>query len=617
MTGRRWACAVALAAAVTGVQAQTLANALEAAARHDPMFQAARAELDASRQLLPIARAARLPSVTATVSDAKIDGTREVPGPLGAVRSSLDYRSPNYALSVRVPLLNAEAWHRERGAQARVEQAEQIFRARRLELLDRTATAWLNLRKAEQLLALAAEPVRAAAAQAEQARNQLAAGEATRMDVAEAQAALAQAAALEAAARSAVTLARLGLEQLMGPSTPSASTPASAVPPDLPPTWPGLNESVQEVIARAKASHPTLAARRQAVVAAATDIRRNEAGHLPRADLVLSASSSRSDSLSTLNQAVNQRVLSAQLNLPLYSGGGVLASVAQATAELRRAEAELAIRTTNVSSLAEQVRAARDRFEVGEVTRTDVAQAEARFAGAEAGLAAARARLDSARAAYEQLVGRPPVQLAEPPPVPSLPADLEAAIAQARSGNPDILAARAAASAAEEAVGVARSELSPRLALSATAGLQETYSDATFRDTNMGLTAQLSVPIYSGGLLASKTREARLRADQSRYEAMAAERAVSARTAAAWHALLAARQAIAASRARVAAAETALDGAQQELAVGTRITLDVLDQESELLEARLGLVDAQRSEYVAAHELLAAMGGLTLESVGR
>jgi len=160
--------------------------------------------------------------------------------------------------------------------------------------------------------------------------------------VAEAQAALAQAAALEAAARSAVTLARLGLEQLMGPSTPSASTPASAVPPDLPPTWPGLNESVQEVIARAKASHPTLAARRQAVVAAATDIRRNEAGHLPRADLVLSASSSRSDSLSTLNQAVNQRVLSAQLNLPLYSGGGVLASVAQATAELRRAEAELA-----------------------------------------------------------------------------------------------------------------------------------------------------------------------------------------------------------------------------------------------------------------------------------
>jgi len=326
----------------------------------------------------------------------------------------------------------------------------------------------------------------------------------------------------------------------------------------------------------------------------------------------------------------------------LYAGGGLRAQERQARAgaeassgrlrsfeqelivdvvaifmDVRRAEAELAIRTTNVSSLAEQVRAARDRFEVGEVTRTDVAQAEARFAGAEAGLAAARARLDSARAAYEQLVGRPPVQLAEPPPVPSLPADLEAAIAQARSGNPDILAARAAASAAEEAVGVARSELSPRLALSATAGLQETYSDATFRDTNMGLTAQLSVPIYSGGLLASKTREARLRADQSRYEAMAAERAVSARTAAAWHALLAARQAIAASRARVAAAETALDGAQQELAVGTRITLDVLDQESELLEARLGLVDAQRSEYVAAHELLAAMGGLTLESVGR
>jgi outer membrane protein TolC len=211
MSSARWACAGVLAAAFAGVQAQTLSAALEGAARYDPVFQAARAELDASRQLLPIARAARLPSVSATFSDAKVDGSREVPGPLGAVRSDLDYRSPNYALSVRVPLLNPEAWHRERGAQARVEQAEQVFRARRLELLDRTATAWLNLRRAEQLAALAAEPVRAAAALAELARNQFAAGEATRVDVADAQAALAQATALEAAAHSAVALARLAL----------------------------------------------------------------------------------------------------------------------------------------------------------------------------------------------------------------------------------------------------------------------------------------------------------------------------------------------------------------------------------------------------------------------
>lgn len=349
MSWTRWACAGAFAAAFGGVQAQTLAATLEAASRHDPQFQAARAELEAAQQLLPLARAARLPSVSATVADAKVDGTRETPGLLGPVRSSLDYRSPNYALNVRIPLLNPEAWHRERGAQARVEQAEQVFKARLLELLDRTATAWLNLHRAERLAALAAEPTQAAAAVAEQARNQLTAGETAQTDVADAQAALAQATALEASARSAVALARLALDQLLGgpgQSTADASPPAAAstpgaARPDLPASWPGMNESVQEAIARAKASHPALAARRQAVLAAAADIRRNEAGHLPRADLVLSASTSRNESLSTLNQAVNQRVLSAQLNLPLYSGGQVVASVAQAAAELRRAEAEL------------------------------------------------------------------------------------------------------------------------------------------------------------------------------------------------------------------------------------------------------------------------------------
>jgi outer membrane protein len=285
--------------------------------------------------------------------------------------------------------------------------------------------------------------------------------------------------------------------------------------------------------------------------------------------------------------------------------------------DVRRAEEEVRIRMANVASLGEQVRAARDRFEVGEVTRTDVAQAEARFAGAEAGVAAARARLDSARAVYQQLVGRPPVQLAEPPALPGLPAGLEAALARARAVNPELLAARAAADAAGEGVAAAQGELRPKLALSAAAGLQETYNDDTFRDANVGLTAQLSIPIYTGGLAASKTREARLRADQARFDVYAVLHAVEARTTASWHTLVASRQAIAASQARVAAAETALAGAQEELAVGTRITLDVLDQESELLEARLGLVDAQRSEYVAAHELLAAMGELSLESIGR
>lgn len=343
MRGARWAAAALAAAGWTSAGAQTLVAAFESAARHDPAFHAARAELDAARQLLPIARAARLPSVNASISDAKVEGTREVPGLLGPSRSGLDYRSPNYAFSIRIPVLNAEALHGESLARAQVQQAEHVFRARRLELWDRTATAWLSLRKAEQLAALAAAPVQAAASLAEQSRGRLGAGETTRMDVADAEAALAQALALEGRARSAVAIARLTLEQLIGGPTLPQRSPTAGEPLSAPSAaWPGTDEPIESAVQRAKASHPAVSARRQGVAAAAAAVRRNEAGHLPRADLVLSASTARNDSVSTLNQAISQRVFSAQLNLPLYSGGQVLASVARASAELRQAEAELA-----------------------------------------------------------------------------------------------------------------------------------------------------------------------------------------------------------------------------------------------------------------------------------
>ena len=118
--------------------------------------------------------------------------------------------------------------------------------------------------------------------------------------------------------------------------------------------------------------------------------------------------------------------------------------------------------------------------------------------------------------------------------------------------------------------------------------MQETYQDQSFRDTNLGLSAELSIPLYQGGLLNSRTRQARLESDRARYNRMSVERDVTAQVTSAWHTVIAAREAIAASISQVDAAEVALEGAEQELAVGTRITLDVLDQERELLEARLG-----------------------------
>ncbi len=283
--------------------------------------------------------------------------------------------------------------------------------------------------------------------------------------------------------------------------------------------------------------------------------------------------------------------------------------------DVRYAESELAIRETNVDALREQVRAARDRFEVGDVTRTDVAQAEAREAAAQAELAAARSRLARVRALYEQVVGLPPVQLAAPPPAPTLPGTLEQALAIARTANPNIVAAKAREVQGERSVDVAKGRLGPKLDLVGTAGLIETYQDDSFRDTNVVAGVELSWPLFDSGLLQSRTRGAQLESDRARYERMAIERQTTAQVTSAWHQVVAVREEIRASMSQVAAAEIALEGAKQELAVGERITLDVLDQEQELLEARLGLIAAERAAYVATHELLAAMGDLKPELV--
>ncbi len=292
-------------------------------------------------------------------------------------------------------------------------------------------------------------------------------------------------------------------------------------------------------------------------------------------------------------------------------------AVVTAFVDVRLAEREVEIRETNVASLRQQVRAATDRFDVGEVTRTDVSQAQAQAAASESELANSRAGLARARAVYEQIVGRPPVQLAEPPPAPALPGTLDEALAIARSGNPALLAARALEVQGERAVDVARGALAPQFDLVGSAGLTDTRYNQSFQDTNVGVVAEFRWPLFNGGLLESKTRGAQLEADRARYQRLAVERDVTAQTTTYWHQVIAAREAITASTSRVAAAEVALEGALQELAVGTRITLDVLDQERELLDARLRQVDAERQAYIAIHRLLAATGRLRPESISK
>lgn len=426
---------------------------------------------------------------------------------------------------------------------------------------------------------------------------------------------------------------------------PALAIPALAFPAMAQPNRDTLAEAVSSAIA----NNPTLMAERSARGIADETLEQARAAMRPQIGFNGSVGSQDLEFGRTVNTPAGNFPLGGwqdrataglEARQTLYAGGGLaaqrdqaMAGVDAASAELRqaeqtvilsvvevfldvrRAEQEVAFRQTNLESLDQQVRAASDRFDAGDVTRTDVAQAEARRAAARSDLAASRSRLEDARATYEQIVGRAPVQLAAPPPAPPLPATLEQAVSTSKGLNSRLVAARAREIAAEQGIDIAKAGLRPRLAIVGNGGLQETYQDRTFRDTNLGVFAELSIPLYQGGLLSSRTRSARLESDRARYGRMAIEREVTAEVTSAWHAVIATREAIAASEVRVASAELALEGARQELLVGTRITLDVLDQEREFLEAQLGLVDAERAAYLAAHNLLRATGQLGMNLI--
>ncbi|MEE9381740.1 MAG: TolC family outer membrane protein [Hyphomonadaceae bacterium] len=334
-------------------------------------------------------------------------------------------------------------------------------------------------------------------------------------------------------------------------------------------------------------------------------------------------------------------VATAQLQAiqPIYTGGRISSSIRQAQAgigaanaqldalrqnvflqtvtvyeDVRRDEEAVRIQENNVTVLIEQARAASDRFEVGEITRTDVALSEARLAGARAGLAGAEAQREASYANYGILVGAAPQALVPPPPKPVLPTSFEAAFEIALDGNPDLAASRYAERVSEEGVNGAYAALRPQVSIVGTASGQETYEN-NFQDSNISAVAQARVPLFQGGLIRSQVRSAKLERERARRLTDALERQVRAQVAQAFYGHEAAVKTIEASKAQVSAAEIAYRGAKEELAVGVRTTLNVLDQEQDLFEAQLALVRAEHDAYVAAHQLLRAMGALTLENL--
>ncbi len=294
----------------------------------------------------------------------------------------------------------------------------------------------------------------------------------------------------------------------------------------------------------------------------------------------------------------------------------VLLDAVAAYMDVRRAESVVEIRLNNVDVLDNQRIAATNRFNLGEVTRTDVAQAESRLALARADLTTAQAQLQQQRAAFERIVGFPPGTLDEPPPPPPLPETLEEATGVALSLNPQLGAAQFAEEAARENIRVARSDLFPQITVDGSWSRRERTQYAGDWNQGYQITAGVRVPLFSGGLQQAEVRQARQLAERARHDLTQERRATTERVTTAWTSWLAAGAVVRSAQAAVEASDLAFQGVSREGEVGLRTTLDVLDAEQEVLNARVTLAAAERDAYVAAYQVLAAMGMLNVEYLG-
>jgi len=288
----------------------------------------------------------------------------------------------------------------------------------------------------------------------------------------------------------------------------------------------------------------------------------------------------------------------------------VLFAGVTAFADVLRDQATVELNRNNVLVLTRQLEATQDRFRVGELTRTDVAQAEARLQRAVSELVFAQGSLTESIAAFINVVGRPPGDLEIPPIPEDLPASEEETIDGARANDPDVLAAEFDERASINSVDLVRGELLPTLTVNGAAEYSEDVSDRV-KITSQSVTANLSVPLYQSGDVYSRVREAKQRASETRSDLFETQRASIEDATDAWESLQTARSQILAFESEVRAQEIALEGVRQEARVGARTTLDVLDAEQELLDSRVNLVSARRDEIVASHEVLGAIGRLT------
>ncbi len=407
-------------------------------------------------------------------------------------------------------------------------------------------------------------------------------------------------------------------------------------------------DTLQEALTQAYLNNPTLESARATQRATDENVPIERSAGLPD----VAATASYSEVLDGASAQGPNRLFGAGLDLgvPLYSGGAVRNSIRAAEtrveagrADLRatesaiftqvvaaymdvlRGQALVALSANQVDVLSVNVQATSDRFEIGDLTRTDVAQSQSRLALAQGDYRSAQANLIASREDYIALVGEAPDDLRPPPPLPGLPADPDTAVEIALENNPDLIAARERAEASGYDIDVAGAGRSPTVSVFAGYDYSNTLNSLrlqngatapiqTARDASAGVS--LRFPLFQGGRTAALQRQAQARSAAALENVVAAERDVIAQVRAAWSSWQASLAIIESSQTAVSAAELSLEGVRAENSIGNRTILDVLNAEQELLNSRVQLVTARRNAYVAGFSLLAAMGRAEARDLG-
>jgi outer membrane protein len=410
-------------------------------------------------------------------------------------------------------------------------------------------------------------------------------------------------------------------------------------------------ETLESALARAYGNNPTLNAQRANVRSVDETVPQQKAGFRPRVNAAGEISGSVTESnpdrrrATTIRSGSQAAALEVEQNV--FNGFITSNSVRQAESNvlgaretLRNTEqnvlfdsaaaymnvlrdtAILNLQRNNVEVIEEQLRQTQDRFNVGEVTRTDVAQAEARLAASRSQVSLAEANLRTSIARFRQNIGVEPRQLAPGRPLDRLlPRSVDSALQIAFSEHPAIIAALHGVDSAELQVRIAEGQLAPSLGIAGSASWRNTNSSGganvqqgtgggSGEVTSASIVARLTIPIYDGGVAAAQTRQSKEQVGQTRLEAESTRDQVRAAVISSWGQLEAARAQVTAAQVQVEAAETALTGVREEARVGQRTTLDVLNAQQELLNARVNLITAQRDRVVGSYLVVQSIGRL-------